>query len=190
MTANRHRLVVAGTLAGLMCGPAWATEVLQRTPLRLVQIDMGTTARAPVNGQQQATSQSAHRGGGLYERSPEELHRVEVLDAAGEKVGRVKAVVLGPDHASAYVVVSSGGFLGFGARELILSLDELRVDEDDGLRAGALKDVLLARDDYVPEDYVELGGDRPISELSAFAPLPDLPPTGAGSTAPMPSEQQ
>lgn len=133
----------------------------------------------------------------LYGRTPDELRDFDVVDAEGEKIGKIKAVVLGPERDDARAVIGVGGFLGLGDREVIVSLDELELI-DDKLRVVATQEELEARE-YVPELYVELEPDKPISEFSALEPLPnesepgaaDADDTGAGSgMSEEPREQQ
>lgn len=108
----------------------------------------------------------------LYARTPEDLRGVEVVDVAGKKVGKVKTLVLGPDGQSAHAVISSGGFLGLGAREIVVSLDNLQLLEGRLQASASAKDVSAGRS-YEPDQYVELKPDRPISEFSAFEPMPE-----------------
>lgn len=108
----------------------------------------------------------------LYARTPDELRDSEVIDVQGEKVGKIKSVVLGPDRDEALAVISSGGLLGIGATEIVVSVDDLRPADDGTLQASASKKDLEARGEYMPELYVELEPDKPISEFSAFEPVP------------------
>jgi sporulation protein YlmC with PRC-barrel domain len=107
----------------------------------------------------------------IYSRSAESLDGVEIVDAAGKKIGTIKSVVLAKDRRSAHAVVSTGGIMGVGARDILVSLDELTT-VDDKLQMTIDQEQLEARQEYQSEQYVELEGDKPIdgamSEFSAF----------------------
>lgn len=181
MSPKLRKTLIAGAVTALFAIPAWSAGDTTTPADEVPQVDRGQPMdAAPQLGSEPdaaAPAPMASRNP-LYERTPEELRRVEVVDPAGETVGRIKTVVLGPERESAHAVISSGGFLGLGARELIVSLDELDMI-DDKLHIAVSKEALEARGDYAPEQYVELEPDRPISEFSAFEPLPDEPPAGA-----------
>ncbi|HRP96287.1 MAG TPA: PRC-barrel domain-containing protein [Rhodocyclaceae bacterium] len=179
MNPNLRKTLIAGAVTALFAMPAWSAGDTAAAPDEAPRVETEQPMdTAPQRGSEPDAAAPMASQSRLYDRTPEELRRVEVIDPAGESVGRIKTVVLGPERESAHAVISSGGFLGLGARELIVSLDELELI-DDKLHIAVSKEALEARGDYVPEQYVELEPDRPISEFSAFEPLPEAPPAGA-----------
>jgi sporulation protein YlmC with PRC-barrel domain len=61
---------------------------------------------------------------------------MEVVGSDGEDIGKIKTVVTDPDHTKVQAVISSGGFLGLGAREILVSLDELQPIDSDKVQAN------------------------------------------------------
>jgi sporulation protein YlmC with PRC-barrel domain len=99
----------------------------------------------------------------LYSRSFNDLDGMDVVDSAGERIGKLTGVVLSTDRQSAHAVISSGGFLGMGTRETLVSFSELEL-LDDQLQLNATEEAFKARSEFQADDYIELGGDRPIGE--------------------------
>lgn len=173
MNTKLQKTLVAGAFMALIAAPAWAASDTSEYPAATPQAETGQPGQSesPMDSApQMGTASEAFSDNPIYSSTPDELRRVEVLDSEGNKVGRVKTVVLGPDHESAHAVVSVGGILGLGAREIIVSLDELRI-VDDKLKVSATREDLEARGDYEPERYVELEPETPIREFSAFEPM-------------------
>ena len=111
----------------------------------------------------------------IYSRSADDLDGTEVVDSAGDKVGTIKHVVLMRDRHSAHAVISTGGMLGLGTRDIVVSLDEFNA-MDDALQLNNTKEQIQARKEYQSEQYVELKGDKPIrAEFSAFEPVENAP---------------
>lgn len=125
----------------------------------------------------------------LYTRSADDLDGVDVIDRTGDKVGEVKQIVLAPDRKSARALISVGGVLGMGARNITVSLDEL-TPKDDKLQLSASKEEIAAMKDASQgaDNYVELKGAAPISgsivEFSAFEQDKDANKPGAASRTP------
>ncbi|HRQ56850.1 MAG TPA: PRC-barrel domain-containing protein [Azoarcus taiwanensis] len=190
MNPKIRTTMIAGAIAALLAGPTWAASDAPRVgaqppapanaelsqPLR----DPSTTPR-PMSETPQigGTTYGAAASGAsvgdnpLYTRSAAELDGVEVVDAAGDKVGTVKQIVLAPDRKSAHAIISTGGFLGMGASDIMVSLDRLE-PLDDKLQMIVTEEEIAALKDEKPEadKYVEVKGDTPISEsiveFSAF----------------------
>jgi sporulation protein YlmC with PRC-barrel domain len=99
----------------------------------------------------------------LYSRSFNDLDGMDVVDSAGERIGKLKGVVLSEDRQSAHAVISSGGFLGMGTRETLVSFSELEL-LDDQLELNTTEEAFNARSEFQADDYIELDGDRPIRE--------------------------
>ncbi|WP_168735205.1 PRC-barrel domain-containing protein [Pseudothauera rhizosphaerae] len=188
MNTKLRKSLMGGAIAALLtASPAWAAEESPGTygepiprsgtvppgqPVESVPAETLPQESAPARDMPGTASPgSAASSNPLYARTPEDLRGLEVVDVAGKKVGKLKTLVLGPDGQSAHAVISSGGFLGLGAHESIVSLDQLQLLEGGRLQASASAEDLAASGDYAPERYVELRPDRPISEFSAFEPI-------------------
>lgn len=186
MNPKLRKTLMAGAVAALITSPVWASESAAERQAQTPRTDSGEYQRAPDTTPPMGEGRSVGPGGTrplvanpghamtanpLYGRTPDELRDLDVVDAEGDKIGKIKAVVLGPEREDARAVIGVGGFLGIAEREVIVSLDELELI-DNKLRVDATQEELEARV-YVPELYVELEPDKPISEFSALEPLPD-----------------
>lgn len=56
-----------------------------------------------------------------------ELQKMDIVDARGEKVGTVDAVLAGPDGAISAVTTDVGGFLGIGGTEVVIDLSQVEL---------------------------------------------------------------
>lgn len=186
MDINIRKAILAGAIAAVISAPTFAAEGVQYessseapgktesgTPMRgqsttgnsmdrqqnMDHKSMGTTAKSQVNDNP------------IYSRSAESLEGVEIVDVAGEKIGKIESVVLAKDRRSAHAVVTIGGMLGVGTRDILVSLDDLQT-VDDKLQMNITQKQLETRQEYQSEQYVELEGDKAIgaaiSEFSAF----------------------
>ena len=181
MNTTFRKSLLAGAVAALLAAPVWAQTDMTEPPGGEPGAETGQPMDAPpaAGGERNLLApDAATNGNPLYSLTPNDLRRGEVLDADGEKVGNIKTVVGDPRTERVHAVIASGGILGFGAREIVVSFDELKL-ADDKVQVIATKEELQERGEYVPEEYVELEPDQPISEFSAFEPMPDEEP---GST--------
>jgi sporulation protein YlmC with PRC-barrel domain len=71
------------------------------------------------------------------------LEEMEVVGAGGEELGTVEEVLANPAGQIVAVTVESGGFLGIGAKEVVVQLDQLRLT-DDRLSTSLSKEQLAA----------------------------------------------
>jgi hypothetical protein len=204
MKLKTRTTLIAGAIAALLAGPVWAAS---DTPRDGAQTSPPTKAEFGQPGRDQPSAaqpmserprmDAAPYGGAttgtpvgdnpLYTRSADDLDGMDVVDSAGDKVGTVKQIVLAPDRKSAHAVISAGGILGIGARDIMVSLDELK-PMDDKLQMSVTEEEIAARKDDAPDadKYAEVTGDAPISdsivEFSAFEPGAETP---WPATAPM-----
>ncbi len=123
----------------------------------------GTTQQGASSRPADRTSRIQVSDDPLYSRSFDELDGMDVVDSAGESIGKLKGVVLSPDRGSAHGVISSGGFLGMGTRETLVSFSELEL-LDDQLQINTTEEAFKARSEFQADDYIRLDGDRPIRE--------------------------
>lgn len=182
--------LIAGATAALIAGPTWAagetpkegayTPTPNKTEMGQPQRDqpnaaqpMGGTPRMGGAADRGANAKTPTGANSLYTRSADDLKGTDVVDSAGKKIGDIKQIVLAPDHKSAHAVISVGGVLGLGARDILVSLDKL-TPIDDKVRMNATKEEIAELKDDAPDTdkYVEVKGDAPISgsivEFSAF----------------------
>lgn len=176
MDINIRKSVLAGTIAVIIAAPAFATEGVQHEGSSVASKDtesdmdirgQSTTGNAMDRQQNMdrhfmlTTARSQIEGNPIYSRSAESLDGAEVVNVTGDKLGTINSVLLAKDRRSAHAVVSTGGILGIGARDVLVSLDELST-VNDKLQMNITLKQLEARQDYQPELYVELEGDKPI----------------------------
>jgi sporulation protein YlmC with PRC-barrel domain len=195
MNMNIRKTFIASAIAALISAPAFAAEGVQYDgtaapgksqsgqPMR----DQSTSGKPMGSASEtgtwsdSGTAKNVDRDNPVYSRSPDSLDGVEVVDNAGEEIGKITSVVLAPDRHNAYAVISSGGMMGLGARDILVSLDELNTVGDKLQMAGNKENIQSREeyksDGYKSEQYVELEGDKPISgsisEFSAFEPAKD-----------------
>jgi hypothetical protein len=80
--------------------------------------------------------------------------------ADGEEIGEIENVVLRAENNRPAAVVSIGGFLGIGARDVAIPLDDLKLEPDNRLTTNLTKDTLAALQPYQREGYQDLDGSR------------------------------
>ena len=179
MNMNFRKTFLASAIAALISAPAFAAEGIQyegksapgkagmEKPVTGKPMDMDKMGGKSMG---MTTRNQAWANNPIYSRSADDLDGTDVVDSAGDKVGTIKQVVLTSDRSSAHAVISTGGMLGLGTRDIVVSLDELTA-VDDALQLNQTKEQIEARKEYQSEQYVELKGDKPIrSEFSAFEP--------------------
>ncbi|AKJ30610.1 PRC-barrel domain-containing protein [Caldimonas brevitalea] len=108
------------------------------------------------------TTYQAMRANDRWERT----HRVSQIigtqmhDKMGDKIGEVEDVVLGPDGALAYVIVSSGGVLGAGERMRAVPWQNVQVDGEGRLRVDIAKDRVENAPSFAPNNWPSLHDER------------------------------
>lgn len=190
MKLNIRTTVLAGAIAALIAGPTWAASETTKdgayapTPTSTerghTERDQSTagqpmsqTPRTDSSDYVGTTARTATSDNPLYTRSADELDGMEVVDRTGDKVGDVTQIVLAPDRKSAHAVVSTGGLLGMGATDIMISLDDLTPIGDKLQMSATKAEATKPRNEEPDVDkYVEVTGDTPISgsivEFSAF----------------------
>ncbi|NQW52701.1 MAG: PRC-barrel domain-containing protein [Rhodospirillales bacterium] len=71
-----------------------------------------------------------------------------VVNEAGDTVGKVDEIIIGPDGKAPFVVLSVGGFLGVGDRLIALPYEQMRTDGKKIMLPGATKDSLKALPEF------------------------------------------
>ena len=69
---------------------------------------------------------------------------LKVLDAAGEDVGEVEDLVLDQDGRLAAIVITIGGFLGIGGKNIAVASDKARLIPDE---SGRIVELEVSKDD-------------------------------------------
>ena len=157
-----RKTLLAGAMAALAAAPMLASAEGGKT------WNERGEAGQPTSEYRSGTAESASLRG----MTPSQLRGTEVVGPSGEEVGTVKAVVRSRDDKNIQAVISAGGLMGVGDREVAVPLNSLRYDGEK-LRISATEDQLKARPTYQSEKFVELQpADQPISEFSAFETVP------------------
>lgn len=71
-----------------------------------------------------------------------------VVNEAGDTVGKIDEIVVGPDGKAPFVVLSVGGFLGVGNKLVALPYEQMRTDGKKIVLPGATKDSLKALPEF------------------------------------------
>ncbi|WP_422011689.1 PRC-barrel domain-containing protein [Reyranella sp.] len=71
-----------------------------------------------------------------------------VVNDAGDTVGKVDEIIVGPDGKAPFVVLSVGGFLGLGDKLVALPYEQMRTDGKKIVLPGATKDSLKALPEF------------------------------------------
>jgi sporulation protein YlmC with PRC-barrel domain len=66
-----------------------------------------------------------------------------VYNEQDEKVGSIDDLIVTPDRALSYAIVSVGGFLGLGGRLVAIPVEQIRAERDKLILPGATKEALL-----------------------------------------------
>lgn len=82
----------------------------------------------------------------------EDIRDRDVLDAAGEKIGHVKDLLIDEDGGKVrFFEVAHGGFLGIGEQRIIVPVDIITSIEEDGVHIDRDRDVIARAPAYDPE---------------------------------------
>lgn len=71
-----------------------------------------------------------------------------VVNEAGDTVGKIDDIIVGPDGKAPFVVLSVGGFLGVGDKLVALPYEQMRTDGKKIVLPGATKDSLKALPEF------------------------------------------
>lgn len=93
----------------------------------------------------------------------DDLDDRDVVNAAGEEIGEVEGIVRNKETNDVYAVVSVGGFLGIGDRDVLLSLRDLQLRGDKLEARFATKEELESRPEYEEDRYEEVDSDLMVS---------------------------
>jgi sporulation protein YlmC with PRC-barrel domain len=90
----------------------------------------------------------------------------DVTNAVGEEIAEVDGVVVDPKTKDVYAVLSLGGNLGIGAKEVAVPMSELRLGANQALiMSRASRQELESRPAYVEGQYMPLHGSQSLAEV-------------------------
>lgn len=68
----------------------------------------------------------------------------DVYNDKNEKVGKVYDIIIAPDKAVSYGIISAGGFLGIDKRDVAIPANQFKMQDGKLILPGATKDALKA----------------------------------------------
>lgn len=129
-------------------------------------------------GMQTTQSKGSQAGQGMVSKRVDDLDDLDVVSAAGERIGELEEIVRDKQSGALYAVVSAGGFLGLGEKEVTIPLTDIAMAGDRlSARGATTEEELKAQPAYEEDRFDELSDDQTVEIASAHA-------TGAaGATA-------
>jgi len=100
----------------------------------------------------------------LLRHTPKEMNGMEVIGSDGEQIGKIENIVSSKNRNEIHAVVSSGGFLGIGSRDILIPLSEMKAVGEGKLKAGFSRDAAKSRPQYHKAQHTELPEDRKLNE--------------------------
>lgn len=186
MNIHICKTILAASIAAIISAPAFAADHgmnrgLSESPgknesgmtMRSQSTTSDSLERQPHMGPKSmgTAERNQLKNNPIYMRSAKSLDGMDVVGVNGEAIGTIKRIVMTKDRRNAHAVISTGGILGFGGRDVMVSLDELNTT-DDKLLINLTQKQLKNRQEFQSEQYDELNGDKPIgdaiSDISAF----------------------
>ena len=67
---------------------------------------------------------------------------MDVYNDASEKVGVIEDIIVTPDKAMSYAVVSTGGYLGMGKNDVVIPVNHFKITNKRILLPGATKEAV------------------------------------------------
>jgi sporulation protein YlmC with PRC-barrel domain len=67
-----------------------------------------------------------------------------VYNDKNERVGKVEDIIITPERAASYAIVSTGGFLGIGAHDVAIPAGQIQMNKDRLVLPGATKESIRA----------------------------------------------
>lgn len=72
----------------------------------------------------------------------------DVYNEASEKVGVVEDIIVTPDKALSYSIVSTGGFLGMAKHDVVIPVNQLKIQNKRIVLPGATKEAVKAMPEF------------------------------------------
>lgn len=178
MKMEYRQALLVGAFTASLAVPAWAAEKpdsgesMQNEPVVVEEVAPAPMPETKPRVSESQTTFASPEVLRLYNYSPEELVDREVIGSDGSRLGQVSEIVSGRASGRIYAVITRGGFLGLGASDYAVQLDEMWIDRS-GLHMGLTETELEMRRVYEKDRYATVEpSDHPISEFSAFETLP------------------
>lgn len=103
----------------------------------------------------------------LYAMAVGDVLGKDMVTPDGEDIGEVEQIVLHSGDEQLYAVVSVGGFLGIGGRDVVIPVSELELINDElVLKAGNSKEQVKQQPSYEPKEYTVLEEKRTIGQFA------------------------
>jgi hypothetical protein len=67
-----------------------------------------------------------------------------VQNDKGEDIGRIEDIIITPDRAASYAIVSTGGFLGIGTHDVAIPASQFKLNNDQLTLPGATREQIKA----------------------------------------------
>jgi putative membrane protein len=126
-----------------------------------------TTAEQPATTEEPTATQEAARPTyPLGDKTANDLIGQTVVNQNGDNVGEIYDIVLNSSDQAVLAVVSVGGFLGIGEKNVAVPFEQLQPSDNEAiLMSSATEDELKAMPEYVEgEPYTAVPRDRPIGD--------------------------
>lgn len=114
MKISYRKSLLAGAVAVLVATPGWAGTDASKTNDSMPRAE-GTQTTNP-----RMDTSRANPGSVVYTMTPRELRGKDVIGPGGDEIGSVKAVVHSRQEKDIQAVISAGGFLGVGDKEITI----------------------------------------------------------------------
>lgn len=72
----------------------------------------------------------------------------DVFNEASEKVGVVEDIIVTPDKALSYSIVSTGGFLGMAKHDVVIPVNQFKIQNKRIVLPGATKEAVKAMPEF------------------------------------------
>lgn len=93
----------------------------------------------------------------VYQVRIDDLEGEDVISSAGDDIGEIETILLDPSTNAPVVIVSMGGVLGIGAKEVAFPYDDFTISDDDVvLNTDLSEDQIDDMDAYDEADYEDL----------------------------------
>ncbi|WP_027190921.1 PRC-barrel domain-containing protein [Fundidesulfovibrio putealis] len=72
----------------------------------------------------------------------------DVFNEASEKVGVIEDIIVTPDKALSYSIVSTGGFLGMAKHDVVIPVNQFKIQNKRIVLPGATKEAVKAMPEF------------------------------------------
>ena len=73
----------------------------------------------------------------------------DVFNDANEKVGVIEDIIVRPEKATSYAIVSTGGFLGIAKYDVAIPVNQFQVKNKQVILPGATKEAVKAMPEFI-----------------------------------------